>query len=292
MRDVWKIIDEFPSFGVSNLGRVRGSSGTILRRRLKGSAWVVSLEREDGHRKSVAVKRLVANAFLPRGAGRVVHLDGDPANCAARNLELRTVEQRVASRFWRRVSRGGPRECWPWTGKFWPDGYGKFSGPETRAPRMAWVLENGPIRGGLWVLHECDNPPCCNPRHLFLGTPKDNSRDRERKGRGRDQRGSKNSMARLTEKQVGKMAKSWSRGVSCRDLAREFGVSPATVSLVVHGKVWGHLSRIRRPRTCRGGWHDRCWRDARHVARCLKASPSARKFFARHRAWPRWVRGT
>lgn len=97
------------------------------------------------------------------------------------------------TRFWALVARGATQECWPWCGATSPKGYGKFStGPRRtrkflRAHRFAWELSNGEIPQGMQVLHACDNPGCCNPRHLFLGTNDDNVRDKVSKGRQRNQ---------------------------------------------------------------------------------------------------------
>jgi hypothetical protein len=81
----------------------------------------------------------------------------------------------VADRFWPKVDRRGPDECWPWTGAYIrKGGYGAFNcGPPTyrvtQAQRVAWELTNGPTTDSLFVLQECGNRPCCNPAHLFLG---------------------------------------------------------------------------------------------------------------------------
>lgn len=84
--------------------------------------------------------------------------------------------------FWTKVDRGGgPDACWIWRGLSNRTGYGRYS--QQVASRVSWVMAHGPIPDGLLVCHHCDNPPCVNPSHLFLGSHLDNLRDSMRKGR-------------------------------------------------------------------------------------------------------------
>lgn len=87
--------------------------------------------------------------------------------------------------FWSKVAKAGANDCWPWTGCRMRSGYGQHSanGCRVLAHRRAWELTNGPIPAGKYVCHHCDNPSCCNPAHLFLGTQTDNMRDAAGKGR-------------------------------------------------------------------------------------------------------------
>jgi hypothetical protein len=94
----------------------------------------------------------------------------------------------LGERLWSRVDIRGPNDCWEWKGKCSAGGYGRIrigggGSPESAASRVAWIITNGDIPEGLFVCHRCDNPPCCNPAHLFLGTAQDNVADMVAKGR-------------------------------------------------------------------------------------------------------------
>jgi len=140
-------------------------------------------------------------------------------------------------------------------------GYGMANrgGKRWRAHRYAWTLVNGPIPEGMLVCHHCDNPPCVNTAHLFLGTPADNMADRDAKGhtatgdrngsrlhperrpRGKrmsyPQPGETNGRAKLTAEQVAYIrAGAWDR--SGRSFAKEFGVHPSTVQRIISGRRW------------------------------------------------------
>jgi hypothetical protein len=150
-----------------------------------------------------------------------------------------TIGERLARRL--KVTETG---CWEWQGGVTRWGYGRIgkggrdAGWES-AHRVAWKLTHGDT-GDLYVLHSCDNPPCCNPDHLFLGTPKDNTQDMVQKGRHRTAKGDAHSSSTLTDAQVGEMRALYPTTVhTFRELGALYGVSKEQARRVVRG--------LRRP---------------------------------------------
>lgn len=142
--------------------------------------------------------------------------------------------------FWSRLDRSGP--CWLWTGYGTARGYGVLDLGKTRylAHRLAYELFTGPIPAGLWVLHDCDVPACCNPAHLHLGTRQQNAI--EARVRGRMIRGERHPFAKLDAAAVrGIRAAYAGGGATMRVLADRFGVNPESVHAIVHRRTWAHL---------------------------------------------------
>ena len=170
-----------------------------------------------------------------------------PRNWAAQYVVGHKPPLPLADRLWRRAEKM-PSGCWEWRGYVRPAGYGQIGrGRKGQGiidtHRAAWELTNGPIPGGLFVCHKCDNRRCCNPEHLFLGTHQDNMRDMRAKGRGA--RGFDLPHTRLSEEQVREIrARFVSRhhpGLrghwrsNARELATEFGITPQYLTQVVYG---------------------------------------------------------
>lgn len=145
-----------------------------------------------------------------------------------------TPEQAEAA-FWAKVDKNGPNGCWVWTGAK-KRGYGAI-GAGTKviqAHRVSWELTHGPLPDGNprdnCVLHHCDNRPCVNPEHLFVGTYKDNAADAQRKGR--------NHRSRLTAEDVRAIRVSTEpRPV----LAKRYKVDTTAIWAAQTGRKWKHI---------------------------------------------------
>lgn len=153
----------------------------------------------------------------------------------------------ILERLWNKIDRSaGPKGCWPWvaswTGK---GGYGKLKvrGRSIFAHRLVWQLIHGPIKTKLEVCHSCDNPGCCNPSHLWLGTHKQNMMDMGSKGRQTPklQNGELNSSVKLNNKKVRAIRSLIKKGIQQQKIAALYGVSGATICLISKRKLWAHL---------------------------------------------------
>lgn len=126
--------------------------------------------------------------------------------------------------FWARVDKSaGPDACWPWTGSTFRSGYGQIGNRHlpVLAHRAAHQLTHGAIPRGACVLHRCDNPLCCNPAHLFVGSARDNARDKAAKGRCRNYVLGAEGVARLHALRAA--------GRRSEDIARDLGITEGTV---------------------------------------------------------------
>lgn len=147
--------------------------------------------------------------------------------------------------FWDKVDRTNPEACWLWKGSRFPNGYGqcKMDGKAVGAHRIAYQLVKGRIPEGLLVCHTCDNPSCCNPIHLFLGTALENQQDMVQKGRstkgrrrpGTGPQGTRNSHAVLG---LGDVALIRIASGSTRTIAAHFGISKSQVHNIRSGAQW------------------------------------------------------
>lgn len=169
----------------------------------------------------------------------------------------------IPMRFWPHVQKSDT--CWEWTAGRNEHGYGRlyYKGKMTLAHRVSWELHNGSVPDGKFVLHHCDNPPCVNPAHLWIGDHTDNARDMAAKGRQvfqqhpeRAPRGERNRnhthpetirhgevhpRAKLTNQDVLAIRSLRQTGRAMNSLAIEYGVTEATIKRIVYRKGWKHI---------------------------------------------------
>jgi hypothetical protein len=181
----------------------------------------------------------------------------------------RGVYERIPAevRFWNFIKKEGRinedlpeyqhlSRCWKWSGGYGRRGYGRFQGNDCKllpAHRFSYYLHH-PLNEFIeniefFVCHSCDNPECCNPEHLFLGTHIENMRDRDEKGRGGQPNGEKNGQAKLNENQVKEIREKYTKKnkLTYKQLGKEYGVHPKTIQRIIKHKNWTtlHLTEIK-----------------------------------------------
>ena len=146
-------------------------------------------------------------------------------------------------RFWNMVDIGESEKCWNWkhTTNKWGYGRVKFDHHQFGAHRVAWALANRTDPGDQLICHTCDNPLCCNPKHLFLGNHSTNALDATRKGRWHSNAGENHGLAKLTESDIADIRSMYLRGYSQKTIAEVLNIHQSTVSRIMSHKRWSHL---------------------------------------------------
>lgn len=150
-------------------------------------------------------------------------------------------------RFWAKVDKSNTDKCWPFVGQLIPSGYGLFIfhlkskiRPGWRAHRMSYLIAHGEIRQDLVICHRCDNPPCCNPAHLFQGTDKENYWDARKKNR--IPMGTQRYNTLLNEQQVREIRAKWIPNKYTQPmLAKEYNVTRSCIQDIVEYKCWRYV---------------------------------------------------
>lgn len=149
----------------------------------------------------------------------------------------------IEERFWSKVDIKPQSECWNWKGTKDPKGYGGFylrkdKQHQFKSHRIAYQLTFGEIPEGLCICHKCDNPSCCNPNHLFLGSKSDNNHDAIQKGRAVYVSGERIKSSKLTSQQVIEIKRLSALGHSGRELAHQYRVDRSTIYRILYGISW------------------------------------------------------
>lgn len=168
------------------------------------------------------------------------------------------VQGSAEDRFWAKVDRHGADECWEWTAHRQRQGYGQFAmdrgGTRWRtemAHRVALEFSGVEVPADRLACHHCDNPPCCNPAHLYVGTHGDNARDREQRSAWsltmlrpeQRSRGESIGTAKLDEDSVREIRRLYDAGaISQARLGEMFGVHQTKISEVVRRRTWKHVA--------------------------------------------------
>jgi hypothetical protein len=157
--------------------------------------------------------------------------------CCSHQFPHNTLEQRLWNQI---IKTDNTDDCWNWVGPVNSKKYGSLCLATKRkgvrkstrfyAHRLAWELTNGPISDGLFVCHKCDNPRCCNPNHLFLGTPKENVEDMILKGRY--------CKHRLRKQQIKDIRNEYANGASQQEIATKYNVPYKVIHRVIFRKTW------------------------------------------------------
>jgi len=145
----------------------------------------------------------------------------------------------LSERFWSKVDKKGEDECWNWLGALDSSNYGqiKVNYERVKSNRLAYKLSCGEIPEGICVLHKCDNPKCCNPKHLFLGCHFTNMVDRHNKGRDATGENCGNSV--LTKEKVMEIRQMYKTGkYTHRGLGKIFGTCKSNIYAVVNNITW------------------------------------------------------
>lgn len=176
-------------------------------------------------------------------------IKGVPVRFIAGHHQKLSQKRPLAQRFWEKVDKRGPDDCWEWQAALTEDGYGNFKVGSMidgtldaiKAHRVAYTLQYGPIEDGLHCLHKCDNSKCVNPSHLYLGTHQDNMDDRKQRNRHASLPGEANPNAKLSANDVAEIRRLYASGVKPKALARQMNVTETNIRAIVEYKIWQHI---------------------------------------------------
>jgi len=158
------------------------------------------------------------------------------------------IKEFRAYKFWSKVLlKANTSLCWEWGGAKNIKGYGQFSLKKNgiltseKSHRESYRLSKGEIPKNIMVCHSCDNPSCCNPNHLFLGTNSENMKDMYKKGRGNDLKGENNKLSKIKNDDISEIFLLYSQGFNFAEIGRKFNVSYVCIANIIKRKTWKHI---------------------------------------------------
>lgn len=178
--------------------------------------------------------------YTPSPSGRLA--EGKRLLLSGKRLEKTEFSEGALRKFWRHVWTGNETDCWIWTAARDRKGYGKYKmegqAVMTTASRISYAIHNGACDAGMMICHNCDNPSCVNPDHLFQGTVLDNNKDALEKQRNISGEG--HNMAKLTEAKVIQMRKEWSEAPcdTWAEIAGRYGISAKMAKFIILRRNW------------------------------------------------------
>lgn len=149
------------------------------------------------------------------------------------------MTERQIKNFWAKVKVGKPDECWEWQANKQRYGRLRLNDKNPLAHRVSWLIHFGEIPQGMCVLHKCDNPPCVNPNHLWLGTQDDNMKDMANKGK-RKGIPTHIKLSKKDREQIKILY--WINSLTQEKIAKLFGVSNGTIAHLLSGISWRDVS--------------------------------------------------
>lgn len=186
-----------------------------------------AIQRHDKRRKFISENSNLSNEEIANRLGISIN------TVSHKRSTLGLPRFSFVNYFWDNVDISDIDSCWNWKRATSQHGYGRISHKLKYSHRLAWVKTFGEIPEGMHVLHKCDNPLCCNPNHLFLGTHQDNMRDRNKKGRC-----AKNT---LTIEEVKEIKRKLKDNHKTRKLSEEYNVSYYIIYNIKTGRTYKYV---------------------------------------------------
>lgn len=163
---------------------------------------------------------------------------GNIKSCGClRSIHRKNYDEDMKQKLFSKIKQ--VNDCWEWQGSLHRQGYGNFPYKNSGqlAHRVSWILFNGEIPSGMNICHKCDNPPCVNPDHLFVGSYQDNINDMFRKGR-KNHQGENHPKVKLSSSQVLEIRELLNKKITQEEICKKYGITNGHVGSIKHKRTW------------------------------------------------------